>query len=105
MPLQPIIQIVLRPIQTSVTPRQTVHFAPVDTVVETFLHVGFVVEIGHLPPVLFVVIVVGVSGVMRGSDGFRVGSGSSVVEVHLRSVGVCGWCKEFLGFFATIGSV
>ena len=43
-----------------------------------------IVEVGHLPAVLLVVVVVGVGRVVRGRDALRVGRRSAVVEVHLK---------------------
>ena len=51
--------------------------------VQPVLHVRFVVEVGHLPAVLLVVVVVRVGRVVGGGDGLGVGGGGAVVEVDL----------------------
>ena len=48
-------------------------------------HVGLVVKIGHLPAVLFFVVVVSVGGMMRRSDRLGVRGRSSVVKIGLAS--------------------
>lgn len=66
----------------------------------TVLHVGFIVEVWHLPAILLVVIVVRVGAVMRRCNGFRVRRVSAIVEVHLRARLVNGRSQHLLGITA-----
>lgn len=59
-------------------------------------HVRLVVEVGHLPAVLLVVVVMRVRGMMRRRYGLGVRRGA-VVEVHLRPVLVGGLRHQLLG--------
>lgn len=59
-------------------------------------HVRLVVEVGHLPAVLLVVVVMRVRGMMRRRYGLGVRCGA-VVEVHLRPVLVGGLRHQLLG--------
>ena len=52
----------------------------------TYLHVTLVVEVGHVPAVLLVVVVVGVRTVVAGRDALSVGCRGSVVEVRSSAV-------------------
>ena len=47
----------------------------------TDLHVPLAVEVGHVPAVLLVIVVVGVGAVVAGGDALSVGGASAVVEV------------------------
>ena len=47
----------------------------------TDLHVPLAVEVGHVPAVLLVIVVVGVGAVVAGGDALSVGGTSAVVEV------------------------
>ena len=48
-----------------------------------FMALRFVVEVGHLPTVLLVVVVVSVGGVVRRGDALGIRGRGAVVEVHL----------------------
>ena len=48
----------------------------------TYLGVSLAVEVGHVPAVLLVIVVVGVCGVVRGGDRLRIRSRGTVVEIH-----------------------
>lgn len=91
MPLEPIVEVFLRAVDARIGPREAVHL-PIHAIVETLLHIRLIVEVGHLPAILFVVVVVSVCRVVGWSDGLRVWRVRSVVEVHLGSVLVYGWC-------------
>jgi len=43
----------------------------------------FIVEIGHFPTVFFVVVIMRVSAVMRGSNAFGVGRRCAIIEIDL----------------------
>jgi hypothetical protein len=72
--------------------------------VETLFHVRFVVEVGHLPSVLFVVVIVRVSRMVARRYAFGVGCGSAVVEVHLGAVLIRRRGQQFLWFFPAVRS-
>ena len=78
---EPVVQLVLsgRAVDAGVGARQTVGLARVQTVP----HVGLVVEVGHFPGVVLLVIVVCVRGVVGRCDALRVRCRRPVVEVHL----------------------
>ena len=52
----------------------------------TYLHVSLIVEVGHVPAVLLVIIVVGVGAVVAGRDALSVRCRGSVVEVRSSAV-------------------
>ena len=52
----------------------------------TYLHVTLIVEVGHVPAVLLVIVVVGVRTVVAGRDTLSVGCRGSVVEVRSATV-------------------
>ena len=47
----------------------------------TDLHVPLAVEVGHVPAVLLVIVVVGVGAVVAGGDALSIGGTSAIVEV------------------------
>ena len=78
----------------------TVHASVVETSIRSrdlaVLAVG-VVEVGHTPAILLVLVVVGVGGPVLGrSDGLGVGSGGPIVEVDLTACHLPGLLKELL---------
>ena len=91
---EPIVELLLVAIETGVRSGQTVHL-PGQSVLErekidwlfgkeadwTYLHVSLIVEVGHVPAVLLVIIVVGVRAVVAGRDALSVLGRGSVVEV------------------------
>ena len=91
---EPIVELLLVAIETGVRSGQTVHL-PGQSVLErekivwlfgkeadwTHLHVSLVVEVGHVPAVLLVIVVVGVGAVVAGRDALSVRGRGSVVEV------------------------
>ena len=120
MPPEPVVELVLSlgvsasaallAVEGGVGPGQRVHLGrvsavsarvrgrrPAGAVVQPVLHVGLVVEVGHLPAVLLVVVVVRVGGVVRGGDGLGVGGGRAVVEVDLGAVLLGGGGEDLLG--------
>merc|ERR1719278_2146641 len=80
---------------------RTVHPSVVETAIAArdlaVLAVG-VVEVGHAPAVLLILVVVSISRpVLRGSDGLGVGCRSAVVEVDLGPVDTVGtWLSKLL---------
>lgn len=85
MPLQSVVEVFLGPVYAGVGAREAVHLAA-HAVVQALLHVRLVVEVGHLPAVFLVVVIVRVRGVVRRCDRLRVRRVRSVVEVHLGAV-------------------
>ena len=97
---EPVVELLLVAIKTGVRSGQTVHL-PSQTVLEredrfvvwkessdlTYLHVSLIVEVGHVPAVLLVIIVVGVGAVVAGRDALSVRGRGSVVEVGSAAVG------------------
>ena len=51
------------------------------TICATDLHVALAVEVGHVPAVLLIIVVVGVGAVVAGGDALSVGGAPAVVEV------------------------
>ena len=47
----------------------------------TDLHVSLAVEVGHVPAILLVIVVVGVGAVVAGGDALSIGGATAVVEV------------------------
>ena len=98
---EPVVELLLVAIETGVGSGQTVHL-PSQTVLEreregrfvvwkvsselTYLHVSLIVEVGHVPAVLLVIIVVGVGAVVAGRDALSVRGRGSVVEVGSAAV-------------------
>ena len=94
VPLQPIVELLLVAVEAGVGASQAVHL-PGHTILRnqylisnaglsicgTDLHVSLAVEVGHVPAVLLVVVVVGVGAVVAGGDALSVGGTSAVVEV------------------------
>ena len=80
---------------------RTVHPSVVETAVaasDLAVLAVRVVEVGHAPAVLLILVVVSISRPMlRGSDGLGVGCRSAVVEVDLRTVDTVGtWLSKLL---------
>ena len=46
------------------------------------VHSYLVVEVGHVPSILFIVVVVSIGAVVAGGDALSLGGWGSVVEVH-----------------------
>lgn len=61
-------------------------------------HISLIVEVGHLPTVLLIIVVVRVGGVVGRSYRLCVRR-SSVVEVHLRPCVVLRLCDKLLRLF------
>lgn len=83
MPSEAIVQVLFVAVDAGVA--DALQGAAVLAVVQRLLHVGLVVEVGHLPAVVVVVVVVGVGGVVGGRDALGVGRRGAVVEVGLRA--------------------
>jgi hypothetical protein len=62
------------------------------------LHVSFVIEIRHLPTVLFVIVVVSVRAVMRWCYRLGVRRRCTVIKVHLRAILIGRWSQHLLRF-------
>merc|ERR1711976_1089847 len=72
---EPVIQLLLVPVQAGAASGEAVHLAGV-------LHVSSLgVEVGHVPAILLVIVVVGVGAVVRRGDALSVRGGSSVIKV------------------------
>ena len=71
-----IIELLLVSVQAGIGPGQAVHLAS-----QPVLHVALVVEVGHVPSVLLVIVVVGIGAVVTGSNTLSIRSRSSVVEI------------------------
>ena len=56
----------------------------------TYLHVTLIVEVGHVPAVLLVIVVVGVRTVVAGRDTLSIRCRGSVVEVGRSAVSHLG---------------
>merc|ERR1712147_524288 len=70
-----IIQLLLVTIEAGAAPGQAVHLG--------VLHVAALgVEVGHVPAILLVIVVVGICAVMRGGDALSVGGGGAIIEVR-----------------------
>lgn len=104
MPFEPIVQIVLGSIYTSIRSCQTVHL-PINSIVEALLHVRFVVEVWHLPTIFLVVVVMSISGVMTRRYTFRIRCWCSVIEIHLRTILVGRRSEQLLRFLPSVGTV
>merc|ERR1719357_1554153 len=79
VPLQPVVELLLVAVEASLAPPQAVALL---TSCQSLLHVALIVEVGHVPSVLLVVVVVGVGGVVAWRDALSVGRRRSVVEVY-----------------------
>lgn len=62
VPLEPVIELLLVAVQAALAPAQAVAL-----VCQALLHVALRVEVGHVPPILLVIVVVGV-GAERSGD-------------------------------------
>jgi len=89
MPPEPIIQLLLVPVQACIGPCQAVHLATGQTC-QALLHVALVIEIRHVPPVFLVIIIVGICTVVAWCYTLCIGCGGSVVEIWPSLVGYFG---------------
>ena len=89
-----VVELLLVAVEAGVGPGQAVHL-PGHTILRnqhlisnagllisgTDLHVPLAVEVGHVPAVLLVIVVVGVGAVVAGGDALSIGGTSAIVEV------------------------
>jgi len=88
MPAQPVVQFLLVAVQAGVGPGQGVHLRVLVTLLA--------VEVGHVPAVLLVVVVVGVGAVVGGRDALGVRRRRAVVKVHSTVSNFCARAKARL---------
>ena len=103
MPLEPVVELLLVPVQAALASAKAVTFL---RSCQPLLHVPLIhaherifgekllkpatnnkssyliVEIGHVPSILLIIVVVGIGAVVAWCNALSVGGGSSVVEVH-----------------------
>lgn len=100
--LQSVVQVVLCTVDAGIRPCQTVHLT-VNAIMQTFFHVSLIVKVRHFPTVFFVIVIVGICGMVTRGYAFGIRSRRSVIEVDLRAILVSSRSKQFLGLLPTIG--